>query len=167
MLVAVDVHYKEDYAKTVLLLFEEWTSEDYTGIIEIKSTDIAEYIPGEFYKRELPCILEGLKKIDTAAIDLIIIDGYVFVDDDRNWGLGAHLYHALQKKIPIVGVAKTRFANNTDTVVQVCRGKSGKPLFVSAIGMDVEDAARQLLMMQGNYRLPHLLKVIDQKTKEG
>jgi len=34
------------------------------------------YVSGEFYKRELPCLLEALKDLDD--IELIIVDGYVW-----------------------------------------------------------------------------------------
>ncbi len=166
MIVAVDVHYKENYAKTVLFIFEDWTSESYIECIEIKTTEISDYIPGEFYKRELPCLLEGLKKVDLNIIEVIIVDGYIYVDNENNVGLGGHLYHSLEQKIPVVGVAKTKFANNSKTVVEVFRGESKNPLYVSAIGISKEQAAQQVQQMFGDFRLPHLLKVMDQKTKE-
>lgn len=166
MIVAVDVHYKETYAKTVVLLFENWFSESYSECIEVETTHIAEYVPGEFYKRELPCILEALKKINLGEIEVIVIDGYVYIDNDENFGLGAHLYHALHKQLPIIGVAKTKFIRNSSTVVEVFRGESKNPLYISAVGIKKEEAAQNIKTMFGNYRLPHLLKVMDQKTKE-
>lgn len=166
MIAALDVHYKENYAKTVLLIFENWTSESYHECIEVKTTEITEYIPGEFYKRELPCLLEGLKRIDLNSIEVIIIDGYIYVDNEGNSGLGGHLYHSLNEQIPIIGVAKTKFANNSETVVEVFRGESKNPLYVSAVGIEKEKAAEQVKKMFGDYRLPHLLKIMDQKTKE-
>lgn len=166
MLLAVDVHYKEDYAKTVLLLFEDWTSDIPTEIIEITTAEVLDYEPGFFYKRELPCILEALQKVDLTTIDTIIIDGYVFVDDDFAHGLGGYLYEALDRKIPVVGIAKTKFQRNTSTAVEIFRGESKNPLFVSSIGVALDFAAQKTKAMHGNFRLPHLLKLMDQKTKE-
>ena len=78
-----------------------------THSIEIPET--ADYVPGQFYKRELPCILEVLKLSDLAQVQLIIVDGYVFLDDDQKKGLGSYLFEALDGEIPVVGVAKRSF----------------------------------------------------------
>lgn len=166
MILAVDVHYKSNYAKTIVLLFEKWQSETFSEIVEIKTENVAEYVPGEFYKRELPCILEALQQINKDKIDLIIIDGYIYVDNIKSYGLGGYLYDALNKKIPIVGVAKTSFQNNKETVAEVYRGESKNPLFVSTIGYDLEKASQAIKSMHGEFRLPFLLKLMDQKTKE-
>ncbi|HKX85698.1 MAG TPA: endonuclease V [Flavobacterium sp.] len=166
MLVAVDVHYKESYAKTVLLLFENWQSEVPLDVIEVTIDQVADYIPGAFYKREMPCITEALKKIDLKQVTLLIIDGYIYVDNEGGYGLGGHLYAALEGKIPVAGVAKTKFQANQETVTEVFRGESKNPLYVSAIGVDKEWVAEQVQGMHGEFRLPYLLKLMDTKTKE-
>lgn len=166
MILAIDVHYKVEYAKTVVLLFDNWQSETYANVVEIKTKNVAEYVSGEFYKRELPCILEALQQINSNTIDVIIIDGYIYVDNQNSYGLGGYLYEALNKKIPIIGVAKTSFQSNKDTFVEVFRGASKNPLYVSAIGYDLEKAAQEVQLMHGDFRLPYLLKLMDQKTKE-
>ncbi len=99
-------------------------------------------------------------------MEAIIIDGHIYVDNDRKYGLGGHLYEALDKKIPIIGMAKTSFQSNTETVVEILRGESKNPLFVSAIGLKKEVAANHIKNMFGDYRLPYLLKLMDQITKE-
>ncbi|WP_321540339.1 hypothetical protein [Flavobacterium piscinae] len=48
MIVAVDVHYKEAYAKTVLVLFEDWLDDTYTEILEVNTFEVADYEPGFF-----------------------------------------------------------------------------------------------------------------------
>lgn len=166
MLVAVDVHYKESYAKTVLLLFENWQSEIPIEVIEVNIDHVEEYIPGAFYKRELPCITEALKKIDLEQVTLFIVDGNIYVDNEGGYGLGGHLYAALGGKIPVAGVAKTKFQANQETVTEVFRGESKNPLYVSAIGMDKEWVAEKVQGMYGEFRLPYLLKLMDTKTKE-
>lgn len=164
MLLALDVHYKENITKAVGVLFN-WEDTEPTEIITAFINDVAEYVPGEFYKRELPCLLNVIDKIDLNQIEAIIIDGYVYIDNEKNYGLGGILWETLNKQIPIIGVAKTSFIKNKETVIEVSRGESIKPLFVSAIGFDLNIAALKIKQMHGSYRIPHILKQLDTETK--
>ncbi|WP_298137367.1 endonuclease V [Flavobacterium sp.] len=94
MNLAIDVHYKETYAKAVGVLFD-WEDENPKEIVTAIINEVAKYESGQFYKRELPCILELLKQIDLEKVDCIIVDGHVYVNDDKSLGLGGHLYHSL------------------------------------------------------------------------
>lgn len=166
MILAIDVYYIDDKAKSVGIIFEQW--DDSISAIKALIIDyqdnINPYQSGQFFQRELPCILSLLSKIDLDAIATIVIDGYVYLNDG-NLGLGAHLYQALNQKIPIVGVAKKIFSGNRDYVMAVSRGKSKHPLYVTAIGTSVELAAENLQLMAGKYRMPDLLSYLDQQTK--
>lgn len=73
---------------------------------------------------------------------------------------------ALHQKIPVIGVAKTPFLSNKETVQQVLRGQSNNPLYVSAIGMDLNEAALLVKNMKGDFRMPDILKAVDKLTKE-
>src|SRR4051812_38004665 len=115
---AVDVFYAQDTAFAVGVKFN-WQDESPLEIIVASITSVADYVPGEFYKRELPCILAVLGKTKLDDIDFIIIDGYVYIDNAYQYGLGGHLYEALQKKIPAIGVAKTKFSNNELTCIEI------------------------------------------------
>lgn len=96
MILAFDTYYYNGKAKTVCLEFEEWNESKnfkiHTEIIE----NVEEYIPGEFYKRELPCILSLLDKIDLTNIEAIIVDGFVYLDDEKKYGLGRPLIRKTQ-----------------------------------------------------------------------
>ncbi|KAF2510655.1 endonuclease V [Flavobacterium zhairuonense] len=166
MILAFDTYYYDNKAKTVCLEFTEWNQEKdfkiHTEIID----NVSEYIPGEFYKRELPCILSLLNNIDLKLVDVIIVDGFVYLDDDEKYGLGGHLYEKLDKKIPIIGVAKTNFASIEKDKKALFRGDSKKPLFVTSIGIDLEDAFQKIESMAGEFRIPTLLKEMDRLTKE-
>ncbi|MRX68070.1 Endonuclease V [Flavobacterium resistens] len=166
MILAFDTYYYDNKAKTVCLEFTEWNQEKdfkvHTEIID----NVSEYIPGEFYKRELPCILSLLNKIDLKEDTIIIVDGFVYLDDDKKYGLGGHLYEKLNKKIPIIGVAKTNFASIEKDKKPLFRGDSKKPLFVTSIGIDLEDAFQKIESMAGEFRIPTLLKEMDRLTKE-
>jgi deoxyribonuclease V len=110
--------------------------------------------------------LDVLEQIDLATLQYIIVDGYVYLDDEKKLGLGGYLYDAIEQKVPVIGVAKNHFANNTKYVVEVLRGESQKPLYITAVGTDLEEAAKNVKNMHGTFRFPTLLKELDILTKE-
>ena len=55
MILAVDVHYRQDHAKCVGVLFE-WEDERPKHTLVAIIDEIAPYQPGKFYKRELGII---------------------------------------------------------------------------------------------------------------
>ena len=166
MILAFDTYYYDNKAKTVCLEFENWSENKNFKILTEIIDNIEEYIPGEFYKRELPCILSLLNKTDINNVEAIIVDGFVYLDDENKLGLGAYLYEKLDKRIPIIGVAKTNFATIEKNKKTLLRGKSKKPLFITAIGIELEDAVQKIERMDGEYRIPTLLKELDRLTKE-
>ena len=159
MILAVDVDYrKNNHAVIAGIVFKNWQDEEATKIIVTNLDNIEDYISGQFYKRELPCILKLLNEIQY-TLKCIVIDGYVFLDENKK-GLGAYLYEALDKKIPVIGVAKTAFKNiSSDTYLY--RGESKKPLYITAAGIELEEAKKSIKKMYGKYRFPKLLKEVD------
>jgi deoxyribonuclease V len=168
MILAFDTYYFDNKAKTVCIAFESWTNESNFKVYNEILDGIAEYTPGEFYKRELPCILSLLNKIkqEIDTIELIIVDSFVYLDDEGKFGLGGHLCNALNCEIPIIGVAKTNFATIDNLKKPIVRGDSIKPLFVTSIGIDLEKASELIQNMQGEFRMPTILKLLDTLTKE-
>ena len=167
MLLAIDVHYSPQSAKTVGVFFTLEDASPQQVLTRVHEGEIPAYVPGAFYKRELPRILELLEAVALEPLEAIIVDGHVFVDNDKSPGLGGHLWEALDGKIPVIGVAKSTFKKNEQTVIPVLRGDSNQALFVSAIGMDAQKAADWIREMHGPYRIPSLLKELDRLTKEG
>ena len=166
MILAFDTYYYDNKAKTVCIAFSGWTeNENYIITSEILE-NIEEYKPGEFYRRELPCILSLLKKYDLSNVEAIIVDGFVYLDDDNKLGLGGYLYKALENKIPVIGVAKTNFATIEKNKKLLLRGESTKPLYITSIGIELDSATECIGSMSGNYRIPNLLKHLDTLTKE-
>lgn len=166
MILAFDTYYYENNAKTVCVSLEDWPAPASSSVFSEILEGVEEYIPGAFYKRELPCILSLLEKIPSGAVKAIVVDGFVYLDDDQKPGLGKYLYDALEQKIPVVGVAKTNFATIERNKKTVLRGQSARPLYVTAVGMDLEEAAAKVESMSGTYRIPDVLKQLDQLTKE-
>ncbi|MES2617948.1 MAG: endonuclease V [Bacteroidota bacterium] len=166
MILAFDTHYFGNKAKTVCLAFESWNTcekyEIYTEILE----NIEDYISGEFYKRELPCIMSLYEKIKFDNIEAIIIDGFVYLDDNGKLGLGGHLYEKLNSKIPVIGVAKTNFATIKINKRKLLRGQSINPLYITAIGIKLNEASELINSMSGKNRIPTTLKKLDTLTKE-
>lgn len=166
MKLIIDVSYQDNNAKVVGGFFENWNDEKFIKVSQKIVNNIKEYISGEFYKRELPCILEFLNDYDINEIELIIIDGFVFLNDDNKQGLGGYLFESLDKRIPVIGVAKTSFHNNNKNVIDVLRGNSKKPLYISSIGIELLKASDLIKNMFGNNRMPNIIKQIDTQTRE-
>ena len=165
MLVCLDAHYRETAAVAAGVYFADW--RDSSGVEEvIRRIPLVEpYRPGEFFRRELPCLLRVL---DGTKHDLecAIVDGYVWLDARGGRGLGAHLHRALGGRVSVIGVAKSRFRRETPAVA-VVRGRSKRPLYVSAAGMDERVAAERIKSMHGAFRLPTLLKRADELCRSG
>ena len=160
MILAVDVQYSENNGVAAGVLFENWQDEktlkECVSLIE----GVAGYEPGKFFKRELPCILKLIAEYHLKP-EIIIVDGYVFLDGFSKAGLGKHLFDALNGEISVVGIAKKRF-KDIDSRFEVYRGNSRKPLYITAVGIDLEQAKRNVRAMHGENRLPTLIKRVDQ-----
>ncbi|MFC6268824.1 endonuclease V [Frigoriflavimonas asaccharolytica] len=165
MILLFDTYYFDSKAKTVCISFEDWAKEDQYEVLEETIEGIQEYVSGEFYKRELPCILSLIKGIDLNKVTLIIIDGFVYLDDHQKKGLGAYLYENLDRKIPIIGVAKRDFFAIENLREKIYRGGSQNPLFITSIGIDLDIASKLIKDMKGEYRIPTLLKTVDHLTR--
>lgn len=152
----LDVDYRGDKAITACLLFRDWTDDKPLRQFTVQVRDVAPYVPGAFYKREMPCLLAALNKV-TEPLDCIVIDGYVFLDSGRP-GLGAHLHDAIN--LPVVGIAKTAFKGSS-FATPVLRGTSQRPLYVTTSGVHAHEAAKHVETMHGSSRIPTLVKLVD------
>lgn len=159
MILAVDVHYPGRGAIVAGILFEDWPSGEASGTCLTRVSEVADYVPGAFYRRELPCLLALLHE-HALAPDCIVVDGHVVLGADARPGLGRHLFDALEGRVPVIGVAKTRFAGMSADC-DVLRGDSARPLHVTAAGLSQEEAKACIRAMHGAHRLPTLLKAVD------
>lgn len=160
---AVDVHYLPDgKARAAMVVYAE---PGYATLLTDRVTMVsvvAPYRPGAFYERELPALraLIGTRP----ELALLIVDGYVDLDERGRPGLGAHV-HA-EFGVPVVGVAKTAFRTATHAVT-VRRGEARRPLYVTAAGVDRDEAAAVVAGMAGLYRLPGALRRVDALARHG
>jgi deoxyribonuclease V len=160
MIACVDVDYRGDEALAACVLFRDWADAVSVAELTERITHVEPYHPGQFYRRELPCLLQVLGKVP-GPLDVVVVDGYVWLGDETRPGLGGHLYEALGRKVPVVGVAKTRF-HGACLARPVLRGDSSKPLFVTAAGIAFNDVCRHVQGMHGDFRIPTLLRRVDQ-----
>jgi deoxyribonuclease V len=150
----------------VAVTFADWDAAAPAATYAATVSPIAAYEPGAFYKRELPCLLAVLAQIDLREVCCVVVDGYVTLGAEQRPGLGQHLYEALGGRVPVVGVAKTRFAGVAPQVAPVRRGQSQNPLYITSAGLPVDEAARLVASMHGAHRFPTLLKLLDDLTKQ-
>ena len=162
MICAIDVFYKSatkghDSARASAVLFNDWADSSPKQILSVDIDEVEPYVSGQFYRRELPCILALLEQL--TSVSCVVVDGFVFLDNNKK-GLGAYLYEALDQTIPIIGVAKNPYSNISEDC-EVYRGISKKPLYVTAAGMTQADAIKHIATMHGEFRFPTLLKIVD------
>lgn len=163
MILAVDVRYEDKCAVVAGVLFSNW--RDATPERELLTTIPipADYQPGQFYKRELPCILKLIEENDLRP-EYVVVDGFVYLDGAKRPGLGKHLYDALHGKVAVIGVAKSHFFG-IGQEYEVFRGGSNKPLYVTAVGVELDFAKVLIRSMHGHHRIPTLLKRVDLKSR--
>lgn len=162
MIAAFDVHYLENgCASAAAVLFSNYRDAEPAEVYTQFLSGAADYLPGEFYRRELPCILMLLKQIREVP-DEMVVDGYVMLGDRP--GLGQHLFNWFGGKIPVVGVAKSKFEGAGG--VEVFRGGSIHPLYVTSAGVDLKKASERIRTMHGVHRIPTLLKRVDVLARE-
>jgi deoxyribonuclease V len=155
MICCVDVDYQPTTVTTACVGFDAWTDGAPAIEVVMRSTGpAAAYQPGAFYERELPYLLGVLERMP--AVDIVVVDGYVWLGPAQP-GLGWHL-HAARGGI-VIGVAKTRYAGADG--IEVVRGDSARPLFVTAIGIEPALAADHVRGMHGDFRIPTLLRTVD------
>jgi len=164
MFAATDVQYlPTGAARAALVLASDaaFSSVVAEQTMLVSSVGVAPYEPGEFYRRELPPLRAVLAPA-LPDVELLIVDGYVDLDPSGRPGLGAHAHKEFS--VPVIGVAKTRFATATHAI-PVIRGQSARPLFVTSAGLPLPDAAALVHAMSGKHRLPDALRRADQLAR--
>ncbi|MEV0720570.1 endonuclease V [Asanoa sp. NPDC050611] len=157
---AVDAHYPDEGGARAALVVA--TEPRFATLVEERVTTVGAvpaYRPGFFFERELPAIRAVLAT--TAPVDLLVVDGYVDLDPAGRPGLGARLHAEIDT--PVVGVAKTAFRSATHAL-PVVRG-GARPLYVTAAGIPVDEAAALVSAMAGAHRIPDALRRVDRLAR--
>ena len=162
MIAAFDVHYgRNGGASAAAVLFSDYGDVKPAAVHTLLLPGAQDYIPGEFFRRELPCLMSLIERMPLLPEEMII-DGYVMLGNRP--GLGRRLFEAFHERIPVIGVAKSRFKGALG--MEVYRGLSLRPLYITAAGMDMEKACEKIRMMHGTHRVPTLLKRVDLLARE-
>lgn len=163
--IVLDVQYSDESSNVACVVFDDHRSNEVIRIASIFCDEKPEeYIPGNFAKRELPLLKRMIDSVVDDFNDVtFIIDGYVRFSDAKPC-LGQRLYDSYDGKYPVIGVAKTRFQDATS--IEVLRGGSKNPLFITSVGVDADAAAQIIKEMHGAYRIPTLLKACDSEARK-
>ncbi len=161
----IDVAYKDSkaYSAAIVLYFSKGDAISISRNYGVFINGVKPYEPGSFYKRELPCILKVLEQV-REVIGLIFIDGYTWLPDGRP-GLGAHLFNAIDARSPVIGISKSKFrirSSPRHCVGKILRGKSKRFLYVSAAGIQLDEAIKIVKTLPGPYRLPDPVRAVNQ-----
>ena len=165
MIACFDVHYENGGANAAAIVFDHWASDQPGERLVVRSENVAEYQAGSFYQRELAPLCSVINQI-ASPIHTFVIDAYCHLSETGAPGLGAYLHETLPKDSIVIGVAKNRF-RETNHAIEISRGGSDRPLFVSSIGVDYRAAADQIQSMAGPHRIPTLLKAVDRLCRDG
>jgi deoxyribonuclease V len=170
---ALDVDYRRDArgverAVVAAVVFERWSDAAPSHERTLRVDDVKPYVSGRFFEREMPCLLAMLEALrrEGVTVDGVVVDGYVWLAPDVP-GLGARLWASLDRRVSVIGVAKTPFDGASLVERPVLRGQSQKPLLITAAGVDVDEAARWVRSMHGAHRVPTLLARVDQLSRAG
>lgn len=178
----VDVGFKNNYqitqAAVAVLSFPSLELVE-SAIAQIPTT--FPYVPGFLSFREIPAIVEALKKIQTTP-DLILCDGQGLAHP-RRFGLACHLGVLLD--LPTIGVAKSLFIgkheelpldkgnwkpliDRDETVGMVLRSRTSvKPIYIS-IGhkISLPTAKDYVMKCLTKYRLPETTRWADKLASD-
>jgi deoxyribonuclease V len=163
MIACTDVHYRKTQAVAACLLFRDWLDDHPCLEVTERIQQAAPYEPGRFYHRELPGLLSVIERVSERPA-VIVIDGYVWLGDELHPGLGAYLYETLGRTAAVVGVAKSLFQEGP-AVRAIKRGTSLRPLYITAAGIDLNEAAKRIIELHGGFRIPTLLKRVDRLSR--
>ncbi|MDQ0086113.1 deoxyribonuclease V [Variovorax boronicumulans] len=155
----MDVAYAGVTAVAAGVLLKDWDATMPTREVVVQIPHVEEYVSGEFFRRELPCIETVLRELGETP-DCVVVDGYVTLGDPPRDGLGALLWNKLGRTVVVVGVAKSRYIGASENSA-LRRGGSNRPLFITAAGMTIDEAKQRVLSMAGKHRLPDMLKYVD------
>lgn len=164
MMACLDVAYSLAGTVAACVTFEAWSDGTPTNELVWYGPPAAPYRRGRLFERELPPLVAVLEALQPPP-SLVIVDAYVWLDEGKTPGLGGHLFRALGGATVVMGVAKRPFAGAP--AIPVRRGRSRRPLWVSAAGVEPGWAAERIAAMHGSFRLPTLVQRADWLAREG
>ncbi|HSI47534.1 MAG TPA: endonuclease V [Ideonella sp.] len=163
MKLAVDVHLDGTGGQAAAVAFDEWGAAEAERTFVTRVAALDKPARGEPDLRELHCILELLRQ-HALQPEVILIDGFVFLDAQDTPGLGQRLYQALGGRAAVVGLSKTAMAE-TPAQFELYREEEARPLVITSVGLDLGSAKARVRAMHGRRRVPTLMKLAARLAK--
>ncbi len=164
MKLVVDVHFdKAGGATAAAVVFDDWATFEATKTVSLKIDHVEKAAKGELDLRELPWLIQ-LMNANALQPEIIVFDGFVFLDPQETPGLGKHLFDALGGRVPVIGASKTAM-KDTPAQFEVYREDETPPLVVTCAGIDLGAAKARLRTMHGKKRMPTLMKLAARVAK--
>jgi deoxyribonuclease V len=181
IIAGIDVSYdiKTDRTRAFIVLIDAETLQPLADIKSDVPTTFP-YIPGYLSFREIPAILEAMKKLPLRP-DLLMVDGHG-IAHPRRLGIAAHLGALID--MPSIGVGKSRLTgiyhepdlfkgahsllmDRRERIGTVLRSKDNvKPLFISpGHRIDHDTAVSIVQKCLTKYRLPEPTRIADKLSK--
>lgn len=174
----LDVQYQQEVGYVGMC---EWNIQSEGGRIFLtKHECIEEYVPGKFFKREGPILLQAIDRyrmFTAESPDLLIIDGHGTAHPQKS---GIAVWIGTRTKIPTIGLAKRSLLPNPpdvgteagdyqqvllhgEVVGHIVRTQKGiKPVFVSpGFGISCEEAVKTILSLRGKFRIIEPMRKAD------
>lgn len=165
MIAILDAAYADTSSAAACVLSNDGSDPVASSELIHRAGPPAAYQPGEFFRRERPLLLALINSLPTKP-DMLVIDGYVWLDGQGRPGLGAHLHEAFGRALPVIGVGKTRFADADQWAAPILRGASTSPLYITAAGLPLEAAVQAIQLMHGPSRIPTLIARADRLARD-
>lgn len=158
MIAALQVHYHQDRCQTAAVLFHDWSdAKPHSTLVTRSSVELPEYsfVDYEHQVGALQSILAEMKQLPQA----IIVEGCTWLSE-RERGLGAHLYHALDRHIPVIAVSRVKI----EDAIEVNR--EHRPLYVTSLGLTPDTAGLLVSSMHGEFCTPTLLQLAIELSRQ-
>lgn len=162
-ILAIDVDYDDDkkIGYVAGIMFTGDGTGDKKTYFSV-AQNVAPYVFGEFYRRELPCI-ELLMTEHSLKPDIVIIDGYC--DFSGVPCMGAILRDR-HPELMVIGVAKNKHYDVSEDQL-LYRGKvSKRPLYITTCGLSLDDGKALVMNLAGDSRMPDVLRDVDQACRK-
>jgi len=111
----------------------------------------------------VPCLLQLLGEHGLKP-EVILFDGFVFVDAQETPGPGRHLHDGLGGHVPVIGVSKKSLPG-LSAQYEVAREEETPPLVITSAGVDLGAAKARVRAMHGRKRVPTLMKLVARIAK--
>lgn len=177
-ILTLDVQYKQEVGYVGMC---EWNAQpEGVRIFLTKHECTEEYVPGKFFKREGPILLQAIDRyrmFTGESPELLIIDGHGTAHPQKS---GIAVWIGTQTKLPTIGLAKRSLLPNPpdvgteagdhrevihheEVVGHVVRTqKNIKPVFVSpGFGISSEEAVNIILSLRGKFRIIEPMRQAD------